>query len=117
LGATISVKAQEMTEKQKNNYAIGAILGEKLQEEIKKADIDSEIIETVKGFIKEKIDITFIIEGVRDTFKGECKISKEEKEAVFAEIMEKIAFFSALINSAQGDDSEEEVEVEVIDED
>ena len=40
LGITFSVKAQEMTQKEKNSYAIGVLLGQKITEEIQKSGTD-----------------------------------------------------------------------------
>ena len=93
-----SLNAQEMTQKEKNNYALGAILGEKIQEKIKESGIDPAIIETLKGFIKEHIDFEFIKEGFRDRMKGEIKLSKEEIMNTLAELEKKKEYLEGLIN-------------------
>jgi len=106
LGTTFSVKAQEMTQKEKTNYAIGVMLGKKIAEEIQKSGIDMSIVELIKEKLKEKIDFQFIKEGISDILKGECKLTKEEIEAIFAELEKEKEYFEKLINASQNKGNE-----------
>ncbi|MCL2246462.1 MAG: tetratricopeptide repeat protein [Lentimicrobiaceae bacterium] len=93
-----------MTQKEKSNYAIGIILGEKLQEKITESGIDLSIIENLKEMLKEKVDLAFIKEGFRDRMKGECKLSKEEIGAVLVELEQKKEYIEGLINKKKESD-------------
>ncbi|MCL2434645.1 MAG: hypothetical protein FWD09_00730 [Lentimicrobiaceae bacterium] len=101
LGTTLSVKAQEMTEKEQNNYAIGVLLGQKIQEEIQKAGIDVTIFESIKEKFKELVDLHAIKEGFSDVLKGESKLSKEEVEASLMELMKMKDYFEQLFGLNQ----------------
>ena len=105
-----SLKAQEMTQKEKNNYAIGVILGEKLQEKIKESGIDPGVIEILKGFIKENVTFEFIKEGFRDIMKGESKLPKEEIMNILLELEKKKEYLEGLINSQKEFDNNDENE-------
>jgi tetratricopeptide (TPR) repeat protein len=107
LGTAFSVHAQEMTEKEKFNYAIGVILGEKLKEEIQKSGIDMSIIESIKEKLKGRIDFESFKEGFRDISQGESKLSKEEIGAIFAELEKQINSYKKLIEANQKKGSEE----------
>ena len=97
-----------MTQKEKNNYALGVFLGEKLQEKITESGIDPDVIETLKGFLKEHVDFEFIKEGFRDRMKGESKLSKEEIMTIFAELEKKKEYLEELINSQKKSDNNDE---------
>ena len=86
-----SLKAQEMTEKEKHSYAIGVVVGEKLKEKITESNIDPAILESLKKVVKERIDFESLKAGFQDIMKGECKITKEEIMAVFEELQKKIS--------------------------
>lgn len=94
-----SLKAQEMTEKEKHSYAIGVIVGEKLKEKITESNIDPTIFESLKKTIKEKIDFESLKAGFQDIMKGECKISKEKILAVFEELQKKVSEIEQLTNA------------------
>jgi hypothetical protein len=110
LGATFSAKAQEMSQKEKNNYAIGVLLGEKINEKITESGIDPVLIEYVKGMLKEKIDFESVRAGIHDMMNGECKLTKEEIEAILANILNENQFLRMLINGKQNKNSESNVE-------
>jgi hypothetical protein len=110
LGTAFSVNAQEMTQKEKNNYAIGILLGQKINEEIQKSEIDISIFESIKEKLKEKIDFEFIIEGFRDIMKGESKLPKEEIMSILSELEKEKEKIEAFIKANQSKESEEEKE-------
>ena len=99
-----------MTEKEKTNYAIGIILGEKIQEKIKDSGIDISVFETLKERLKEEVDLEFIKTGIRDRMKGECKLSKEEIMAVLAELEKKKEYIEGFINQKKESDKKDENE-------
>ena len=105
-----SLQAQEMTQKEKNNYALGVFLGEKLQEKITESGIDPGMIETLKGFIKEHVEFKFIKEGFSDRMKGEIKLSQEEIMSILAELEKKKEYLEGLINSKKESDNNDENE-------
>ena len=94
-----SLKAQEMTEKEKHSYVVGVIVGEKLKEKITESNIDPEIFESLKKTIEEKINFETLKAGFQDIMKGECKISKEEIMAVFEELQKKVSEIEQLTNA------------------
>jgi hypothetical protein len=96
---TISLKAQDMTEKEKHSYAVGVIVGEKLKEKITESNINAAIFESLKETIKEKIDFESLKAGFQDIMKGECKITKEEIMAVFEELQKKISEIEQLTDA------------------
>jgi tetratricopeptide (TPR) repeat protein len=96
-----------MTQKEKNSYALGVILGEKLQEKITESGIDLSVIETLKGFIKEHVDFEFLKEGFRDRMKGDIKLPKEEIMTILAELEKKKEYLEGLINSQKESDNDE----------
>jgi FKBP-type peptidyl-prolyl cis-trans isomerase len=73
VGMTFIVKAQNMTQEEKNSYALGANVGESF----KNAGIEV-VFENFK-------------EGLMDALKGESKLSMEEMQACFNDIQEKMA--------------------------
>jgi len=110
-----SVKAQEMTQKEKNNYAIGVLLGEKIKEEIQKSGMDMSIFETIKEkmnavlpfeSIVEKIDFHSIKEGFSDIFKGECKLPKEVIEASLTDLHNSIESVKKIFEELQNSENE-----------
>ena len=68
VGMTFTVKSQNMTQEEKNSYALGANVGE--------------------NFKNSGLEITFdaFKEGFLDAFKGENKFSMEEMQACFEDI-------------------------------
>ena len=100
LGASFSVQAQEMSQKEKSSYAIGLMLGDK----IKSSGIDPGLIEA----IKERIDFESLKEGIRDYFKGEYKLTKEEIGTNLAEIQKKIEYYKTIIDAKQSQENERE---------
>jgi tetratricopeptide (TPR) repeat protein len=111
-GTAFTVNAQEMTQKEKNSYSVGVILGKKIAEEIQKSGIDLSVIET----IKEKIDLPAILEsidfqsfkfGLNDILKGDSKLPKEEVEAVFARLQEKVESIKKMFESMQTEKNSE----------
>jgi len=73
IGMTFTLKSQNMTQEEKNSYAIGADIGGNL----KNAGIEI-IIDAFK-------------EGILDAMQGENKLSMEEMQACFNDINEKVA--------------------------
>jgi FKBP-type peptidyl-prolyl cis-trans isomerase len=73
VGMTFTLKSQNMTQDEKNSYAIGANIG---------GDIKNAGIEIIFDAFKE---------GFLDAMKGENKFSMEEMEACFQSIQEKVA--------------------------
>jgi len=108
LGTTFFANAQEMTQKEKNNYAIGVLLGKKIAEEIQKSGIDPGAIEFVKEFFKEKVDIESIKGGFSDILKGECKLSREEIETILMDLEKEKGLIEKMMggNKNQGNESE-----------
>jgi len=104
--STTSVMAQEMTQKEKINYALGVFLGEKINEEVQKSGIDLSIFETIKEKVKEVIDLEFIKAGFSDIFKGECKLSKEEIGAALAELEKEKEFLENLLGGNQNNENQ-----------
>jgi len=76
LGTTQNLKSQNMTQDEKNSYAIGVSQGEQLFMQIKSAGIDI-ILESVKN-------------GILDAFNGENKLTQEEIQACFNDIQMKM---------------------------
>jgi tetratricopeptide (TPR) repeat protein len=109
-GAAFIVNAQEMTEKEKNSYAVGVILGEKLKEKIAESGIDLTVFESLKSLVKEKIDFESIKVGFQDIMKEECKITKEEIGAVLGSLLAKKDEIEALINAKKESEKKEENE-------
>jgi len=97
-----------MTQKEKNNYALGVFLGEKLQEKITESGIDPGVLEMLKGFIKENVTFEFIKEGFRDRMKGEIKLPKEEIMKILAELEKKKEYIEGLINSQKESDNNDD---------
>jgi len=71
-GTTFTLKSQNMTQEEKNSYALGANVGE--------------------SFRASKLDVTFdaFKEGFMDALKGENKFTMEEMQACFEDIQKKI---------------------------
>jgi len=109
LGA-FSLKAQEITEKEKQSYAVGVILGEKIKEKIAESGIDLGIFDSLKETIKEKIDFQSLKNGLKDIMKDECKISKEEIGSVLEEILKKAGEIEKFINEKKEANKNEEIE-------
>ena len=107
LGTTFSVNAQEMTQKEKNNYSIGVLLGKKITEEIQKSGVDMSVFESIKEQIKEFVDLQSIKEGISDILKGECKLAKEEVEATLAELEKKKEYLESLMKPKKESDEKE----------
>jgi len=108
LGTAFSAKAQEMTQKEKTNYAIGVLLGKKIQEEITKSGIDIRIIESVQEKLKDKIDFHSIQAGIDDILKGECKLTQEEIMAILAELEKEKDKIDELINAKKSQENKSE---------
>jgi len=72
VGATFTLKSQDMTQEEKNSYAIGANIGN----DLKNAGID--------------LNLDAFKAGVMDAMKGENKFSMEEMQAAFDDIQRKI---------------------------
>jgi len=77
-----SLTAQEMTEKQKNGYAVGVMLGEK----IKSSEKELSLIKTLEedGFFDA------LRQGLHDDLNGEPKLSKEELQSTLKAFKEKV---------------------------
>jgi FKBP-type peptidyl-prolyl cis-trans isomerase FklB len=73
LGTTFTLKSQNMTQEEKNSYAIGADIGEN----IKNAGIN--------------IAFDAFMEGFRNAYDGKNKFTMEEMQACFNDIQEKAA--------------------------
>ena len=71
-GTTFTLKSQNMTQEEKNSYALGANVGE--------------------SFKASGLDVTFdaFKEGFMDALKGENKLTMEEMQACFEDIQKKI---------------------------
>ena len=108
LGTAFSVKAQEMTQKEKNSYAIGVMLGEKIKEKIKESGIDMNTVDSIREKLKEKIDFEFIKKGINDDFKNESKLTKEEIGAALVELAKEKADLDKMLNANQSKGSENE---------
>ena len=108
LGATFSVKAQEMSQKEKTSYAIGIILGEQIKEKIKEANIDISIFESIQKELNEKIDFASIRAGTNDILKGESKLTKEEIETIVAELAKEVEKIKDFMNANQNSVNERE---------
>ena len=74
MGITFTVKSQNMTQDEKNSYAIGVNVGES----IKNSGIEITNFEIFK-------------EGIADALKGANKFTQEEMQACFENIQEKMA--------------------------
>ena len=72
VGMTFTLKSQNMTQDEKNSYAIGANYGESL----KNAGVD--------------INVAAFTAGLADALKGENKLTMEEMEACFEDLQRKI---------------------------
>jgi len=110
LGTAFSVKAQEMTRKEKQSYAIGVILGEKIKEKIKESGLDMGIIDSIKEKLKGKIDFESIKKGINDDLKGESKLSKEEIGRVLAELQKEKDNLDKIMNATQSKGNESKKE-------
>jgi len=110
LGTTISVKAQEMTQREKSSYAIGVMLGEKIKEKMKESGISMNTLDSIKEKLKEKIDFESIKKGINDDFKGESKLTKEEIGAVLVELAKEKDDLDKILNANQSKGSESEKE-------
>jgi len=108
LGTAFSVEAQEMTQKEKNNYAIGVLLGEKIKEKAQESGIDMSVIETIKEKIKEKLDFESIKAGIRDILKGECKLAKEEIVTILMELEKEKEKLEQIFNASKNNENENE---------
>jgi tetratricopeptide (TPR) repeat protein len=106
LGTTFSVKAQEMTQKEKTGYAIGIILGQK----IKETNIDLSVFQSIKEKIDEKINFESVKAGVDDFLKGEIKLSKDEIVNILAELAKEKDILEKIMNANQSDGNESEKE-------
>ena len=73
VGATFNVKSQNMTQEEKNSYALGVNVGENF----KSQGVEVSNIEAFK-------------EGFVDAFKGENKLTMEEMQACFEDIQREI---------------------------
>jgi len=111
LGTAFSVNAQEMTEKEKSNYALGMMLGERIKEEVQKSGIDMAIVETIKEKLKELIDFQSLKEGLSDVFKGELKLTQEEMGANLAELMKLKDEFEQMFKVTQNNKIEMNLQV------
>jgi len=72
VGMTFTLKSQNMTQDEKNSYALGANYGENL----KNAGID--------------INLEAFMAGFADALKGESKLTMEEMEACFEDLQRKV---------------------------
>ncbi|MCL2435195.1 MAG: FKBP-type peptidyl-prolyl cis-trans isomerase [Lentimicrobiaceae bacterium] len=72
VGMTLTLKSQEMTQDEKNSYAIGASQGENL----KNVGID--------------VNIAAFAAGLSDALKGENKLTMEEMEACFGDLQRQV---------------------------
>jgi len=89
MGMTFTLKSQNMTQDEKNGYAIGVTQGEQLFEQIKNAGFDLNFESFKRGFL--------------DAFSGENKLSQEEIQECFNDIQLKM-------QSKQGKEAEAEKE-------
>jgi len=110
LGATFSVKSQEMTQKEKTSYAIGVILGEKIKEKLKESNVDMSVFESIKERLNEKINFESVRAGISDILKGESKLSKDEIETVLAELAQEKDLLEQIMKANQSDGNERETE-------
>ena len=108
LGIPFSGKAQEMTQKEKNSYSIGVLLGKKVTEEIQKSGIDLSIINSIKEKLNELFVFESLKEGLNDVLNGECKLTKEEIEATLVELQKKKDYLEQIIKGNQDGESEAE---------
>jgi len=72
-GMTLNLKSQDMTQEEKNSYAIGADIGTNL----KNSGLD--------------LDLEAFTKGLIDAFKGENKMTMEDMQAAFDNIQEQMA--------------------------
>jgi FKBP-type peptidyl-prolyl cis-trans isomerase FklB len=76
VGMTFTLKSQNMTQEEKNSYAIGVSQGENLFQQLKSVDIE--------------INFDFIKKGFLDAFTGESKLTQDEIQACFTDIQMKM---------------------------
>jgi len=108
IGTVCSVKSQEMTQKEKTNYAIGMMLGEKLKEMINESGIDMSLFESIRAKLDEKISFESIRAGIHDNLNGVPKLSKEEIMTVLAELEKDKDSIMNLFNALQNNGNEQE---------
>jgi tetratricopeptide (TPR) repeat protein len=104
LGTAFFVNAQEMTPKEKTNYAIGMMLGEK----IKESGIDMSLLHSIREKLNEKIDFESLRAGIHDNLDGQSKLSKEEIMAILAELEKQKDSIINIFNSLQNNGNEQE---------
>ena len=83
-------------------------IGVILKDNFKNSEIDTNIVESIKAFLYEKIDIKFIGAGALDILKGECKLPKEEIETILGELNQVKDDFEKLINANQSNENKNE---------
>jgi len=76
IGMTFNLKSQNMTQDEKNSYAIGVSQGEQLFQQLKNIGIEINFESIKKGFF--------------DAFNGESKLTQEEIQACFNDIQMKM---------------------------
>ena len=76
VGMTFTLKSQNMTQDEKNSYAIGVSQGEQLFEQLKNSGLD--------------INMESLKKGLLDAFNSESKLTKEEIQACFNDIQTKM---------------------------
>jgi len=108
LGTTFFVKAQEMTQKEKTNYAIGMMLGEKIKEIINESGIELSLLESIQEKLNQTIDFESIRRGIHDNIYGEPKLSKEEIMTVLAELEKEKDSIMNMFNALQNNGNDQE---------
>jgi len=76
VGMTFTLKSQNMTQDEKNSYAIGVSQGENLFEQLKNSGLD--------------INMESLKKGLLDAFNSESKLTQEEIQACFNDIQMKM---------------------------
>ena len=92
VGTTFTLKSQDMTQDEKNSYAIGIDVG---------GNIKNLGIEINSDAFKD---------GILDALKGDNKLTMEEMQACFADIQEKMAAKQNQLSAEQNQQSEVEKE-------
>ena len=95
VGMTFTLKSQNMTQDEKNSYAIGANIGANVGEDIKNSGIE--------------INYEIFTQGLLDGLKGENKFTMEDMSACFADIQEKMAANQSQVEAKKSQEMEVEM--------
>jgi len=96
-----SLKAQEMTEKEKGGYAVGVMLGEKIKSSGKELSFIKALEED--GFFDA------LRQGLHDDLNGKSKLSKEELQSTLKALKEKVDAMKKQENESEKQENESPV--------